>query len=1525
MKNRVLFSLILALTLGLTQNAFCSESKSAKATLVSEEFEINLVNSVNPKLIYTFYDTTIFVSPPVVSGSSFISITTNVLDYTGQIFMPGDSLEVDLDVVLVSSEKPFYPEEIEIKQKVLRGNILNLSLEPTIISTKGMFYFTPYKTLEIWNISDFNNLKRRWLNEFDSPDTSVSQISKDDIPVSNIPDNYGEYLETLPFDDRERELHEVYVPGLAYAVLMKALPQDTLDKYKGTDGYEVMPTAEDSAEVQAALIKVTRTFRGRVNGKLVHMKTNDVGVRVEVPLSGLEIRLKEKDAGGLFDQTFGTTITNQNGEFYFEYDEEQSFFEGKDIDLYLQVISRNKTYEIHASNVIGTNYKKTLWKANGAGQWFYAEGMRFELNNTSDIDPYSATHWAYNGFKYFEQNGEPLGKSLRIDVFFGGDNAGSFFNPYAFRPTLKITDDAGEDENTIYHEFGHYAQYRLQDNEFRLPKGIYGNGFEHYWSRSNTTRLAWIEGWANAVQFILDAAYWEEDMEYGFDIGTPTEVREPWFSWTTNTPNSWNITNGFQSEYYIACAIYDLWDGAGKGLPNTIPNTDDHGFDDSGQDNATGWVTIDDIELSLSEICKPLRDLKKGITHAGYYYNALKRGVSNADCGKRDGIKRAFQENRVVWNIGEYYWGWNPTTTSTDQIFISDYLVESGKAPLLGWETWTSAFDINFYNRFEFNEFHHPRYINDNTVNEAISDDYWLGIWAGEGSEFNKVSHLYLNSGKHFNIPTANYYTCSNNEIIVENGRLVLGGPNNTANLTVSAGSTLHIRENGILILRNNSSLTIEPGATLIYDAGATIILEDEEDVLDIKGDLLIGFNANFTFTGNGFVRFSGNDGASENITFRTNSSMSFNGNGQHDKVVEIIQNTLYVPDYNRFVAENGRIELASNSRLAVGGALKLENVKFTSLTGDRNDHRGLHVFGHLDVSINNCHFEHGFTGIQGELMYNHGAPLNVTNSTFYNNYVGVYHIAKSVNLRECNFYYNDLGIYSTAMDFVGTVANCSFGDNIKDIGTIGDAPSGINISNSYFADAKEYSILSAGGHTTTIRCSDFYNNVIPISSTLGNRLNMSNFFVGGNNYFTGNQGVAVFDLAEMPMLGTGRNDWSWQNRVQFIGNISTNRTSVAAMRNKWGNGLINRPRQGSNYVLTNSNNELMNMQDIFPTSSKGNCNIVVVDTPCELSVFNGLEKGDRVGLDAACVIPDLARCLTCDVIQLPQLPAVQINLAATVALNNLETARNLSDTLNALDMLADILSAPLINPDQGDYGVLKLAYDVLMKGLSALVEVNVGVELPNVVESRINAAIDLLHGIELKNSTHPFVSDVNLAVTKAELYRLIEEREQALITLHTVDRSNFSGAEDNYLQTWICAIEHEVNMLADTTSKRYAQPLLLCENNLLAIGLKDAPTVAQVEESILADVGGADMFDVKETVLAPNPIPNGQGEITLTSHGVASITLTDVNGAVIKKFNHNFDHQMEFSVDVSEIEAGVYFAIVNGSESTSTIRFVKL
>jgi subtilisin family serine protease len=122
---------------------------------------------------------------------------------------------------------------------------------------------------------------------------------------------------------------------------------------------------------------------------------------------------------------------------------------------------------------------------------------------------------------------------------------------------------------------------------------------------------------------------------------------------------------------------------------------------------------------------------------------------------------------------------------------------------------------------------------------------------------------------------------------------------NYTGNINVEAGSTLEFKNGSDIVLAENGKIMVNHDANntgeLIFHDGASLTLLDDNTNLEIAGDLHIASNATFTFSGDGYIKFSkpGGDDASNNIFCSTNSSFVLQGSGQNDKIMEVQQSTV--------------------------------------------------------------------------------------------------------------------------------------------------------------------------------------------------------------------------------------------------------------------------------------------------------------------------------------------------------------------------------------------------------------------------------------------------------------------------------------------------------------------------------------------------------------------------------------------------------------------------------------------------------
>lgn len=785
------------LTVVLLTLLFLTSYGKSQAPLLSliNSLETPILNGTATTTGYLkIIDTTFFIQQPSFRTSNLYTLNSQELVLlAGTTKYPGDSIPFNLAINYNINNLPFFPVKFEFELKVV-GSI---NQDTIFITDEFYVFFTPYNTVEIWNLYDYTNLRRRWLNPDLVSDTSRVYINPSDIPVSNI-EPIDRTTEAGMDNDWEDEYRSRRINNLAYEVLMKAVPIDSVAYYASFgDEYPGIPT-------NAPL----KRFTGTVIGSLKTTIENENGILVEIPLTGIKVKLKERD--NLVDETFEETYTDSNGDFRFDYDENQAW-EGQNIELYIKFKSRtDDTYKIRSFDGWGANYEVVTyqWEAPQEGG---TVTKNYNLKTSSfRSNPHPAafrvTHWANRGYSYFDDNDVSIDNGLRLNINSWGSS--SWYNPYSNIPggnpviNLKTTDDAVE--TTTFHEFGHHVMYRLQGNHFMLPHGT--EGFSHGWHLENTSKLAWVEGWADFIQMMLDAAYWDEDDEYGKDLDNNGsedyyEIREH-YSWP-----SWYIENGFRSEYYFACALYDLWDGPNKGLPNTIlDGTGKHGWNDSGQNNSyyRGWRTEDDIEFDLAFLCAPLQLTDYPERIQDYYSELI---LSLTDNEAKSDISRAFRENRVLWNAHEYEWGWHNTSLSTDKILIEEEYDENPSGVL--WGPYTDFYNVNFYNKEVHNYFSFS-----SSGNEPIIDNLYLGIWDTYSNMYSSAS-LTLEQG--------NYSTYGQNRIYIRNGVLNLGINNNTTQLIEQDNSLLCLYERGTLNVNPNTTLVINNGATLVAQAGSFI------------------------------------------------------------------------------------------------------------------------------------------------------------------------------------------------------------------------------------------------------------------------------------------------------------------------------------------------------------------------------------------------------------------------------------------------------------------------------------------------------------------------------------------------------------------------------------------------------------------------------------------------------------------------------------------------------------------------------
>ncbi|MCB0737084.1 MAG: hypothetical protein KDC92_06195, partial [Bacteroidetes bacterium] len=390
-------------------------------------------------------------------------------------------------------------------------------------------FFTPWNTIEIWHEDDFYNCGRQWKWPYHFPNGLPLRqfVHRDSVPNPTFNENDSLWL------NWQSEYQVETVAGLPFSIKMAALHPDTIDSfsvYYGDNTYWSDPYDSTS-------FIVFPVFEGSVTGTLVTQYLNDVGQTVLMPLSGVQVQLRDHD--GLFSERLGDKVlTDENGEFTISYSKQQ-ISEGSTLELFLRVTAINTEHDFIVTRV-QTNptwYSVAAFTDIELGDLNPAWGLvdddeDLDLENvTVNDEALNVAHWTENAYRYTAAQGvgvnpEPLvivfNTIINNSMFHPGSMFGS--EKFWFRgvptnslylPKIRLL-PGDRDEGMTYHEWGHFYMWALQQRNYIDVFSWPGNGMQHAWGTEEHSRLAWSEGFCNAIQMILDAVYWEYDQEYGW-------------------------------------------------------------------------------------------------------------------------------------------------------------------------------------------------------------------------------------------------------------------------------------------------------------------------------------------------------------------------------------------------------------------------------------------------------------------------------------------------------------------------------------------------------------------------------------------------------------------------------------------------------------------------------------------------------------------------------------------------------------------------------------------------------------------------------------------------------------------------------------------------------------------------------------------------------------------------------------------------------------------------------------------------
>ncbi|MBP6639754.1 MAG: T9SS type A sorting domain-containing protein [Bacteroidia bacterium] len=1093
-----------------------------------------------------------------------------------------------------TSALPFYPIQMTFV-------VLTSPETEDFVTTISCIYFTPYNTVEIWSFADFINLPRTWYFPNSSSPTRV-YIYEDSIPVSNIPSEYE------PTEDWQENFQSIHMEGLAYAIPMLATHPDTLV----LDTTDV--NAPDSLSRWDNCGPGFRRYLGTITGQVLSpflfvYKEGDT----LLPLEGLKVQIWEDD-GPIFSNMLGDSVTDANGYFTKTINTCQAL-EGNELEIKVRIVAENEEYDIKGKTAIV--YGLVSFKDTQPVDWAYNNGNVMSPLNFGQLMVYRgsfrAVHLAQMAYRYVNTNsGVTLENGLVIRAEVNVTSCRFIPNTYCGFPMIQAAQVAtaaiigstvgvvyylinrpepnillhhtgGTTENTPWHEFGHFVMWQLQGKCFTEPLSQTAPG--HCFPCMSNPRLAWNEGWVQAFSMIVDNSNrnWDNESDYYGKRSLEHLVDD------AGTASG----QGFRSEYKVACAVFDLWDGADKFSNWTVPPTSNQYNDRNPTSIPHLWANDkeDKVSLSFEDICLAIIEGDNNAPNnqiesiQGFYKNIIRwRG-----CEDRAKIREVFDQNRVVGHVENFPNG-NYDGFSGDEIQGIENYSYSGTL-------WSMLFeherDIKSLYAFPYHDYNLATATQNGST--YLSDP--IHISGGTSLFFNKNLPFKFQYGNYSTDRPASNSTmqadlCGELTVLVDDGGNVVIGDQAVAmhaDVALNHGSTMilggpNASNSGHLLINNHSRLKIESGANLILDVGAEIELAGNDAVLEIDGNLILKDNAVFTFTGSGHVVW-GNSNAGPNITCGANTGIALQGSSKSDPILYVKPGAHIQPETSlaHLNLHDGTIRMGPGASISTADAAFILDNLHVALDGTVGKHNGIYVHGQAIHEIRDVEVSGAFKGITAYQMWNQGSILQLMNCEFHDCEVGLQVHTRGVNMISCDFQNNTIGYQQDAASVLSRVQMCSFENNEQGIefkSTGGDL---------YFhaseSDFNVYGLRFSGPGSLYSKCSSTSNNseagiVVAFGARL--MLNDALYSAGSQHVSVGNKYSVAALFPRLIDLYFGKNDLvpnqlnANRDIYGYMALPGTTSATLKALRNHWnttGSATGIAPSYNTDYLVANLNN----------------------------------------------------------------------------------------------------------------------------------------------------------------------------------------------------------------------------------------------------------------------------------------------------------------------------------------------------------------
>lgn len=769
-----------------------------------------------------------------------------------------------------------------------------------------------------------------------------------------------------------------------------------------------------------------------------------------------------------------------------------------------------------------------------------------------------------------------------------------------------------------------------------------------------------------------------------------------------------------------------------------------------------------------------------------------------------------------------------------------------------------------------------------------------------EFSTFNIEANDDICDSIYVKVKNGGLFCIGDDNYIVSQGDII----NNRANVHIGENTPIEIEAGGRLRINDNSSLIMDKGSKIILHPGAIIELDGDNSVLEINGKVILKENADFKFTGNGYLRF-GQAMTSSNISeyweLEGNNEFHVNGTGFTDLKMQIVDN-LYLPAaLDSCIIDSSMIKIATNKRLAIQPSLYFHDNYVSSFDSIFRGH-SLTLFGQEYASVKGSYFEHLQIGINASLI-SQGNDLTIEDCGITKNGDGVVSTGWGIHFK--NSVVNDNDHNGWKANDVSTTSSAyltEFNQNGDDGISINSA-STISILN---LTESELNQNQNGLHATAM---DVRMNCTRVSTNTNNGIYSTNGKIiinsDAGNWINHNTiGIWIVECDELSMKG-GRNQFS-NTSYDIFGDFSLN---------------------SHNTLIQDANGDwFLNVFDNhIPADGSGNANIFmeVNDFPTieTVGLFNWTANVQTAG--SACLPPASTSYYGTTLggrsgrtINTTNYFNTDIVTAVLNAMSYVSSENSISDDLLGITLLKEILDAPLESPTEDEQVATDIAFQLMLKALSNAynngdLDVNraEGGSSEDPYLTMVITEIDNRIANIDPTDEFAYTETYELTLQKAHMYRLSEHYDYAYTVLSQAEQ--WSSAEDLFnTQYWECVVQNEeAYLLEEITLEDFEEEIINCQAELSSSRIGMPPA------GLKTTIYRPDIENFAKFRLSPNPAQN----YTIINfsdivEGEVSVTIFNSNSNVVNSLKTGM-YGRDMKINTSDLSSGVYFVeiYVNG------------